>query len=389
MKSLSPLAGIKVVDLSRILAGPYCSQILSDQGAEIIKVESPLGDETRRWGPPFDQGMSSYFFGMNRNKKSIVLDLNKKMSQKVLHLLLEKADVLIDNFKKGDLKKFGLSDAIISRKYPRLVHLQISGFRANSSFENYPGFDAAIQAWSGLMSLNGAQQATKVAVPIVDLVTGMNSAFAVTAALFARVTSCRGQKIQTSLLENAFSILHPHASNYFFSHKIPTPAGNTHPNIAPYDLYETKKGAIYIACGNDHQFEKLCTSLGAPQIAFKKEFLTNQLRVQNLKKLEMILQPLLLKFSASRLAQILLENGVPAGPVMTIDKALNNQGDAVQKLGRQKVISSPLHFSRSAKLKLRAPPLLGQHSREILKNLNLSKADIKEVLSQNKKGTQS
>lgn len=383
----SPLSGIKVIDLSRILAGPYCTQILSDQGAEIIKVESPSGDETRRWGPPFDQGMSSYFFGMNRNKKSIVLDLNQKISQKALHLLLKDADVLIDNFKQGDLQKFGLSDAVIARKYPQLVHLQISGFRANSAFSKYPGFDAAIQAWSGLMSINGREAPTKVAVPIVDLVTGLHSAFAVTAALLARATSGRGQKIQTSLLENAFSILHPHASNYFFSHRVPEPAGNTHPNIAPYDLYETKKGSIYIACGNDRQFEKLCACLGAPEIALKKDFLTNQKRVQNLKKLEAQLAPLLLRFSAAKLAEKLLASGVPAGPVLAIDKALAKQGDAVQKLGSHKVISSPVHFSRSSKVKFRAPPRLGQHSREIFKKLHLSQIEIKNILDQNKKGT--
>ncbi len=389
MSHASILRKIKVLDLSRILAGPFCSQILSDQGAEIIKIESPEGDETRRWGPPFKNGQSAYFTGINRNKKSLVLDLRSQDSLKALHQLLSTSDVLIENFKYRDMNKFGLSSAILKKKYPRLIHCQISGFGSRGDFKTYPGYDAAIQAWSGLMSINGSEGPTKVGVPIVDLVTGQNCAFAILAALFEREFSGLGQKIETSLFENAISILHPQASNFFFSNKLPTRLGNTHPNIAPYDLFQTRDLGIYIACGNDRQFQKLCEVLNLKNLGSDKLFLTNRLRIQNRKMLEKKLRPALLKESAVALAKRLLKFGVPAGPALDIPKALKQSPvkdlKILRKSGKNTYIMPPFQFSRSKMTEIKASPVLGGHTLKILNELNLSKEEIKNIMNQQKR----
>ncbi len=382
----SILSGVRVLDLSRILAGPYCTQILSDQGAEVIKVESPLGDETRRWGPPFQNHQSAYFSGINRNKKSIVLDLKKKVSIKALHKLLETSDVLIENFKFGDFKKFGFSDQLLKKKYPHLIHCQISGFGLKSEFKNYPGYDAAIQAWSGLMSINGSFGPTKVGVPIVDLVTGLNAAFAIVAALYERGFSSKGQKIETSLLENAFSILHPQTTNYFFSKRKPALLGNTHPNIAPYDLFQTKNSAIYIACGNDRQFQILCEALGSQKLALNPKFSTNELRVRNRTGLNKLMKPLLMRQDAKLLSKKLLRLGVPSGPALSIPEALREKhvkdSKIVRKIGNQNYVMPPFQFSRSSKAGLKPPPHLGANTLEILKNLDLKPNEMKDILKQ-------
>lgn len=383
------LGGLRILDLSRILAGPFCTQILSDQGAEVIKVESPDGDETRRWGPPFRNGQSAYFSGVNRNKKSIVLDLKQKTSAKVLHQLLAASDVMIENFKFGDLKKFGFSDQLISRKYPRLIHCQITGFGTGAEFIKYPGYDAAIQAWSGLMSINGSHGPTKVGVPIVDLVTGQNSAFAIMAAVYEREFSGRGQKIETSLLENAFSILHPQVSNYFFSKNKPLRLGNTHPNIAPYNFFQTKSIGIYIACGNNRQFQILCKVLGNESLASKLHFATNQLRIENRESLEKKLKPLILRYEAKSLAKKLLKQGVPAGPVLDLPEALAEKHvrelGIIQKSKKNMFVMSPFQFSRFARLKMKDSPILGANTRQILMSLDLSKIEMKAILDQQRR----
>ncbi len=384
----SILSSLKILDLSRILAGPYCTQILSDQGAEVTKIESPDGDETRRWGPPFHKGESAYFSGMNRNKKSVVLNLSEKNSKKVLHKLLSRSDVFVENFKSGDLKKFGLSDKIIRLKYPRLIHCQISGYGSLGGFKDFPGYDAAIQAWSGLMSVNGTDRPTKVGVPIVDIVTGQNAAFAIMAALYERTFSGKGQKIETSLLENAFSILHPQTSNYFFSKKNPKRLGNTHPNIAPYDLFQTKTLGIYIACGNDRQFHMLCKVLGYEGPT--KEFATNELRVRNRKLLEKKIAPLILKENAKTLAMKLLKSGVPAGPALELKDALHSPQvkalKIVKRVGRKSFVMPPYQFSRSKNTTPKTAPKLGAQTRKVLGELGLTAEAMKNILSQQKDG---
>ena len=383
------LGKIRVLDLSRILAGPFCTQILSDQGAEVIKLESPDGDETRRWGPPFCNRKSAYFAGVNRNKKSIVLDLREKISLKVLHQLLSKSDVLIENFKFGDLKKFGISERVLKSKYPRLIHCQISGFGASSEFRSFPGYDAAIQAWSGLMSINGSVEATKVGVPIVDLVTGQNCAFAILAALFEREFSGRGQKIETSLIENAFSILHPQASNYFFSKKAPARLGNTHPNIAPYDMFQTKKLGIYIACGNDRQFQILCRTIKAKNLGEDLRFQSNELRLKNRVALQKNLQKFIGQYEARPLALRLLKSGVPAGPALELPEALRQKQvlslGVVQKGKDESFIMPPFQFSRYKRKKMTSSPELGAHSLSILETLDLSSLEVEKILLQQRR----
>lgn len=385
------LQSVRVLDLTRILGGPYCTQILADQGAEIIKVESPLGDETRRWGPPFDSDTSAYFYGTNRTKKSIVLDLKKAISKKVLEKLMQDCDVLVENFKPGDLKKFGFSDSYIQKKFPHLIHCRITGFGAKGPMSSHLGFDAAIQAWSGLMSINGDRTSeqnygVKMGVPIVDLVTGLNAAFAISSALFERNFSQKGQRIEVSLFDCALSLLHPQAANYFFSQKNPSATGNRHSNIAPYELYPTQTKFIYIACGNDQQFQTLCKYLKQPEWAEDLRFKTNSQRVQNIQKLNELLIPTLKNMDAHKLSADLLELGVPCGPLQSVQEALDHPQTKASKMliehCSHKMIASPIKSSRSSLKKATEPPRLGEHTLALLSQFSWTQKEWSELTAQ-------
>ena len=264
------LAGLKVVDLTRILAGPFCIQIFGDHGAEVFKIEPPRGDDTRTWGPPFRDGQSAYFAGVNRNKESLGLDLSSDAGQAVLYRLLNDADILIENFKAGQMTKWGLDwDAVLAPRFPRLVYAQITGYGSNGPMAGMPGFDAVAQVMSGLVSVNGAADGPpfRVGVPISDLATGLYAGLAILMAVHERTVSGRGQKVEVSLLDCSVSLLHPHGANYLMSGERPVRTGNAHPNIAPYDLFETKTARLFAAIGNDRQFRRFVAELGAPDLA--------------------------------------------------------------------------------------------------------------------------
>lgn len=243
------LNGIKVVDLSRVLGGPLCTQILGDHGAEILKVEPPAGDETRGWGPPYHERGSAYYDGVNRNKKGIALDMRQPEAHQILFRLLETADVLVENFKVGTLEKWGIGFTdVLQKKFPRLIHCRVTGFGSNGPYAGFPGYDAVAQATSGLMSINGDadRPPVRIGVPIVDLTTGMNAVIAILLALYERETSGLGQSIEVSLYDTAVSLIHPHAANWFLDGKPQKRLGSAHPNITPYDLFPTANGMLFL-----------------------------------------------------------------------------------------------------------------------------------------------
>ncbi len=257
------LAGIRVLDISRILGGPYCGQILGDHGADVLKIEPPQGDDTRTWGPPFKDGVASYYMGLNRNKRVQHLDLSQDAGRERLLALLEQADVLVENFKIGTMERWGIGYDTLSRRFPRLIWCRVSGFGADGPLGGMAGYDAALQAMSGIMSVNGEAggEPLRVGLPVVDMVTGLNAVIGVLLALQERHRSGKGQFVEATLYDSGLSLLHPHAANWFMDGRAPRRTGNAHPNIYPYDTFRTGTKPLFLAIGNDRQFATLCDVL--------------------------------------------------------------------------------------------------------------------------------
>ncbi|OTP66264.1 L-carnitine dehydratase/bile acid-inducible protein F [Caballeronia sordidicola] len=366
------LAGIRVIDLSRVLGGPYCTQILADHGAEVIKIEPPLGDETRTWGPPFDGDTASYFLGVNRNKLGVSLDLSKEAAREKLLGLLDTADVLIENFKPGTLERWGIGyEQFLRARFPKLVHCRVSGFGADGPLGGLPGYDAAIQAMAGIMSVNGEAggEPTRVGIPIVDMVTGLNAALGILMALREREGSQLGQFVESTLFDCALSILHPHTPNYFYSGKPPQRSGNAHPNITPYDMFHTGSVDIFLAVGNNTQFTALCEVILTPQLAADPRFESNKARTANRKDLRRALESVFEQWDGAKLADTLIRRGVPCAPVLSIDAALDlphtaHRGMVVQMEG-YKGIASPIKLSRTPATYRTPPPRLNEHEAQV------------------------
>lgn len=358
------LAGCKVIDLSRVLGGPYCTQILADHGADVIKIEPPGGDETRGWGPPFLGDTASYFIGVNRNKDGMTLDLSQPAGQELLRHLLADADVLVENFKPGTLEKWGLGYDTLSEQFPGLIHCRVSGFGSDGPLGGLPGYDACAQAMCGLMSVNGEAdgEATRVGLPVVDMVTGLNAAVAILLALNERTRSGLGQFLDITLYDCALSLLHPHAANYFYSGKVPQRSGNAHPNIAPYETLPTASGPIFLAVGNNRQFAQLALVLEAVTLASDPRYATNADRLQHRQALRDDLTALLTHHDAATLADRLLRAGVPAAAVQTVDQALAHPHTAhrgmVLQQGDYQGVGSPIKLSRTPATLRKLPPSL-------------------------------
>ncbi|MFZ9087192.1 MAG: CaiB/BaiF CoA transferase family protein, partial [Steroidobacteraceae bacterium] len=288
-RATSALDGLRVVDLTRVYAGPACTQILADHGAEVIKVEPPQGDETRDWGALDNEGLSSYFWGLNRNKRAIGLDLALPEGRDVLLRLLQDADVLIDNFKLGTLERWGLGyDGVLKDRFPRLVHLSISGFGITGPLAGYPGYDAVAQAFAGVMSVNGEPggEPLKLPMPVVDQTTGLYASSALLMALLERERSGQGQHIDLSLFDVALTMTHPLSTTWMFTGKVPRPTGNVYAAIAPYGLYRCSDRMIFTGAGNDGAFRKLCRVRGLNALAADARFASNRLRVEHREALD-------------------------------------------------------------------------------------------------------
>lgn len=388
-RSAGALAGLKVIDLTRVLGGPYCTMILSDHGAEVIKVEPPQGDEVREWGPPFQGDAASYFIGVNRNKQSIALDLSKPAGREVLLRLLEGADVLVENFKPGSMEKWGLGyEDVLSRKFPHLVHCRVSGFGATGPRGGLPGYDAIIQAMCGLMSINGTPETgpVRMGTPIVDLATGLYSAIGILMALQERARSGQGQYVDMTLHDCGMALLHPQAANYLLNGKRPKATGNPHPNIAPYSKFRTKTCEIFVACGNDPAFRKFCKMLGLDTLPDDPRFRTNGDRVINRDALAATLEARLFEEDGHELCDRLLAAGLPAGPVLNVDEALAEPHTAhremVTELGDFRALGTPIKLSRTPGGTRAAPPAFNQHGDSVLERHGFSAEEIATLKSE-------
>ena len=384
------LAGYRVIDCTRVLGGPYCTMILADHGAEVIKVEPPQGDETRDWGPPFRaDGEAAYFQGVNRNKRSIGLDLSRDEGKAVLMRLLEGADVIAENFKPGTLEKWGLGyDEMLSQRFPRLVHCRITGFGADGPLGGFPGYDAVIQAMSGMMSVNGSPESgpVRVGTPMVDMGTGLNAVIAILMALLERERSGRGQFLDLTLYDCAVALLHPQAPNWLMSGREPAITGNAHPNIYPYDAFRTRDKQAFLAIGNNGQWARFCNAIGAGELAEDARFADNAARSRNRAELKPLLEAKLAEFECDALCDRLLRQGVPAGPVNAIPEVFTHahtlhrgmrasvEGDEWEAPG----IAAKL--SRTPGSVRTAPPFFGNATREVLAEAGYAAAEIDQLI---------
>lgn len=375
------LRGVVVLDLSRILAGPYAAMLLADLGATVIKVEEPgRGDDTRRWGPPFTaEGESAYYLAVNRNKLGIALDLRTDSGRSALRALAEKADVLVENFKAGTMERLGLDDASLWAANPRLVLASISGFGRTGPAKSRPGYDNVIQAESGLMSLTGpvGGEPYKLGVAIADLAAGLHAAVGILAALRHRDRTGRGQRVDVSLFDAAVGLLANVGSSYLVSGDPPERHGNAHPSIAPYEPFGTEDGRIMLAVGNDRQFEALCRVLSHPEWATEPRFATNASRVANRDALIARLAPVFAAGTTGRWLDALERAGIPAGAVRSVPEALASEvasaGGMIATLDDEGVayrtIGPVPKLTETPARVLRRPPRLGEHTAEVLREV--------------------
>ena len=396
------LAGLKVLDLSRVLAGPWCTQILGDLGADVVKVELPqAGDDTRHWGPPFlqdedgqDTEQASYFTACNRNKRSVTIDMAKAEGQALIRRMAQDADVLVENFKVGGLKKYGLDYASLAALNPRLIYCSVTGFGQDGPYAERAGYDLLIQASSGMMSITGRGDdepgggGVRVGVALTDLFTGVYASTAILAALRARDASGQGQHIDMALLDVGMAILANQATGFLNTGKVPQRQGNTHPSLAPYQDFPTADGAMLLAIGNDGQFARFCEAVGQPEWATDPRFTKNTARVQH----RDVLIPAMIAVTRTRTTvdwiALLETKAVPCGPINDMRQAFDDAqvkarglrvdlprdaGDGIASIAG---VASPLRLSANPPVLRNAPPALGQHTDELLGELGLSAADI-------------
>ena len=397
------LSHIRVLDLSRILAGPWASQILADLGADVIKVEKPgEGDDTRGWGPPFlkdeagaDTSVASYFLCANRNKRSITVDMTQDAGRELLHALARESDVVIENFKQGGLKRYGLDYSTLAAINPRLVYCSITGFGQSGPYAPRAGYDFLIQGLGGLMSLTGRPDSEagggpiKVGVALTDILTGLYAANAVQAALIARDTTGRGQYIDLALLDVQVACLANQAMNYLTTGTSPGRLGNAHPNIVPYQDFPTDDGYMILAIGNDGQFARFCEAAGAPELSADPRFATNKARVQNRAVLIPLLNKLTIRRSTADWIQRLESLAVPCGPINNLaevfaDPQVQARGLRVEmphpEAGKVALVANPMRLSDTPVEYRDPPPLLGQHTDAVLGSVLGLEPEAIEVL---------
>ena len=384
-----PLEGIRVLDLSRVLAGPFCTMILGDLGADVIKLEQPgSGDDTRQWGPPWAGGESAYYLCVNRNKRSITLNLKHERGREILVELARDSDVVVENFRVGMLDRMGIGYQALAARYPRLIWCSITGYGLDGPYAERAGYDFVAQGEGGLMSITGEPdgEPMKVGVAIVDLFTGLYAASAILAALHARSQTGRGQLIDVALLPSTVAMLANVGSNYLVSGQIPKRYGNAHPNIVPYQTFRARDRWMTVAVGNDRQFRQLCRILGMEELADDPRFATNPQRVAHRDELIPLLQTVFETRDADDWLAAMTEVGIPCGPINTLDRVFSHP----QILHRGMVIEVPHPTAGSVRLAgppfilsetpagVRShPPLLGEHTEEILRErLGLSTTEI-------------
>jgi crotonobetainyl-CoA:carnitine CoA-transferase CaiB-like acyl-CoA transferase len=391
-----PLSHIKVLDLSRVLAGPWAGQNLADLGAEVIKVERPkVGDDSRAFGPPWvkdregrDTKDSAYYTSANRGKKSITVNISSPAGQEIVRELARSSDVLIENYKHGDLARYGLAYDDLQKINPGLIYCSVTGFGQTGPYRERPGYDFMIQGMGGMMSVTGEAQGEpmRAGVPVADIITGMYASIAICAALAHRAESGKGQHLDLALLDSQIALLAYQNTNYFATGKPPARIGNLHPNIVPYQPFRTADGEVIIACGNDNLYRKFCEAAGCAELATDARFATNGKRVENRAELTRLLQAIFAKRTTREWLELLEAAGVPNGPINDVAQVFEEpqvkaRGVRVELehpvAGRLPTVASPMRFSGTPLEHRLAPPLLGQHTEEILRErLGKSAAQI-------------
>ena len=396
------LSHIKVLDLSRVLAGPWSGQILADLGAQVIKVERPgAGDDTRAWGPPFlkdengeNSKESGYYLGVNRGKESITVDISQPKGQEIIRALAKEADIILENYKVGTLERYNLDYESIKKVNEKIIYCSITGFGQTGPKSSHLAYDFLIQAMGGLMSVTGEKDQNpgggpqKVGIPIIDLITGSYATIGILAALSNREVTGEGEYIDMSMLDVQVGLLSNQAMNFLMTGKTPVRGGNAHPNIQPQDVFKCSDGQVVLAVGNDGQFVSLCKALGLPELSMDDRFKTNALRVKNQLELRPRLDAAFLKNTRAFWTEKMEAAEVPCGPINSVAEALNDPQIVHRKMVRQldhpvsgKVsqVMTPFHF-KNASIKVdQAPPLLGQHTVKILSDLGFSDEEIQNL----------
>ncbi|HWP35844.1 MAG TPA: CoA transferase [Thermodesulfobacteriota bacterium] len=379
---------MRVVDLSRVLAGPFCTMILGDMGADVVKVEAPgSGDDTRQWGPPFKNGESAYFLAVNRSKRSLTLDFKHPDGLALLRELIARADVLVENFRPGTLARLGLDDASLLALNPRLVYCAISGFGHAGPDRDRPGYDVVIQGEAGLMSLTGFPDGppTKVGLPIADLVAALVAVQGILLGLLVARATGRGQKVDISMQDALAALLSFQAGIHFMTGRVPGRLGNRHPTIAPYETYRTADGHVIVAVGNDALWAKFCEAIGEPALRDDPRFATNPKRVEHREALNAVLDPLFATRPTAEWLARLQGAGVPAGAIKTVADVVRDPHLLAREMvvsldhpsvGELKVMGIPIKLAATPGAIRRPPPLLGQHTDEVLAELGKSPAEI-------------
>lgn len=386
---MTALQGITVLDLTRVLSGPYCTMMLADMGARVIKVEQPgKGDDTRGWGPPFINGESAYFLSINRNKESVTLDFKHPDGRAILDQLLERADVLVENFRPGTLAKLGLDYPSLARRYPRLIYCSVSGFGHTGPRSKEAGYDAVIQAEGGLMSITGSADGPpyRLGVAIADIVSGMFAAQGITAALFARERTGIGQAVDISMLDSVVALLTYQAGIYFASDAAPPRLGNRHPTIVPYETFRASDGDFVIAVGNDDQWQRFCAATGFPA---DERYATNRDRVMHYDDLKPALDACLAGGTRAGWIAKLKSVGVPCGSVRDLHEVFSDPQTLARDMlvelehkaaGLLKMTGTPLKFSGTPGAVRTPPPLLGEHTRPVLvHDLGINDAQVDDL----------
>ncbi|MDG1951169.1 MAG: CoA transferase [Gammaproteobacteria bacterium] len=381
--SLGVLSGKLIIDLTRVLGGPFCTQILGDHGADVVKIEPPLGDETRDWGPPFHDGDGAYYIGVNRNKRSLGLDLNLQEGKEVLFRLLESADVLIENFKPGTMERWGLGyENVLSERFPKLIHCRISGFGEDGPLGGFPGYDAIVQAITGWFSVNGdpQNQPTRLGLPLVDMGTGLYTTIGVLLALIEREKSGIGQYLDMTLFDCAIALMHPHIPNFMYSNEVPVPTGNAHPNISPYDTFRTKTVDLFIGAGNNGAFFKLCKAIERPELVEDPRFKDNINRVENRDELKVELETSLIRIDGATLYETLANAGLAAGPIYDTNQIVGHphteHREMILEAGDYKGVASPIKLSRTPGSVRHMPPKFSEHATAILSDLGFTEEEV-------------
>ena len=388
---IGPLTGLRVLDLTRVLAGPTCTQMLGDLGAEVIKIERPeAGDDTRGFAPPFvpNTKESAYFVGVNRNKKSVTLDIAKPEGQAIIHKLLEHCDILVENFKVGALAKYGLGYEQLAKTHPRLIYCSITGFGQTGPYAPRPGYDALIQAMGGVMSLTGEPNGSpqKVGVPVADLFAGLYGCIGILAAVNHRNSTGQGQQIDIGMLDTHVAWLANQGMNYLATGENPVRLGNQHPNIAPYQEFPTKDGYLILAVGNDPTFERFCKAFGQEALLADPRFATNPIRVQNRQLVTDTLTPVMKSKTTAEWIDALEALKIGCGPINTLEQVFADPHVQAREMVVEmahgsgetvKVIANPVKLSATPPSYRSAPPVLGEHTEDVLVSvLKMSTSDI-------------